>query len=383
MAAPSEKTEEKLEAKPAPVEKKVAPAVREKSKTTDEPWYKDRRKAMLAGGGAVALLAAVAAGTLMMGGGSGSSDEVLEIPDLNAADPTEIPVEGLGQLAEAERALAEEARTAGIPNAVVDNLVTATDQLAQQLEGLQALADDPAQAAAATSRVEEIKRTATAANVDFANALLQDANSKAQRISASVPAGNPSWQRLSAALAELRATVESSANMTDPVQALGVARTALAKSQAFAAALPAANAALAASKRSAEPLPQAPRAPTAATTAPTAAAPAATTATAATTPAATPSSSSSSGGVAAKRSQLSSIVSSGRSMAKQVIKMGDGGNATQKENARLAKNYDKYLANVGDSARGASTDRDFDELIKKANQTKAYIVFLHRQSSSQ
>jgi hypothetical protein len=70
-------------------------------------------------------------------------------------------------------------------------------------------------------------------------------------------------------------------------------------------------------------------------------------------------------------------------MAKQVIKMGDGGTATQKANAGLARNYDKYLANVADSARGASTERDYDELIKKANQTKAYIVFLHRQSSQE
>jgi hypothetical protein len=38
---------------------------------------------------------------------------------------------------------------------------------------------------------------------------------------------------------------------------------------------------------------------------------------------------------------------------------------------------------VADSARGANTDREVDELIKKANQTKAYIVFLHRQSSQE
>ena len=63
--------------------------------------------------------------------------------------------------------------------------------------------------------------------------------------------------------------------------------------------------------------------------------------------------------------------------------MGSGGTATQKANAQLAKNYDKYLANVGDSARGADSEREFEELIKKANQTKAYIVFLHRQSSQE
>jgi len=70
-------------------------------------------------------------------------------------------------------------------------------------------------------------------------------------------------------------------------------------------------------------------------------------------------------------------------MAKEVIRMGNGGTPTQKTNAGLAKNYDKYLANVADSARGASTDQEFDELIKKANQTKAYITFLHKQSSAE
>ena len=63
--------------------------------------------------------------------------------------------------------------------------------------------------------------------------------------------------------------------------------------------------------------------------------------------------------------------------------MGSNGTATQKANAQLARNYDKYLANVADSARGANSDREVDELIKKANQTKAYIVFLHRQSSQE
>ena len=63
--------------------------------------------------------------------------------------------------------------------------------------------------------------------------------------------------------------------------------------------------------------------------------------------------------------------------------MGSNGTATQKANAQLARNYDKYLANVADSARGANSDREVDELIKKANQTKAYIVFLHKQSSAE
>jgi len=352
---------------------KAPPVARGPAKAPSQPWYKDQRKAMLAGGGAIALVAAIAGGSFILRGGSSNEAPPLEIPDLNGTET--IPIEGLGQLAAAERALAEEARTAGASATAVNNLVIAGDQLDKQLVGLQALADDPAQTAAATARVNQMKSMATTANVEFANALLRDADARAQGLSANTPAA--SRQAVATALSDLRSSVGASANSTDPVQSLGAARDALGKSQAFAAAISGAYSALAASKRPTEQMPQTPRTATTSTTtnavAPTAQAPAA---------AAAPASSSSSTGVSAsKQSQLNSIVSSGRSLAKQVIRMGDGGTATQKENARLAKNYDKYLANVADSARGANSDREFDELIKKASQTKAYIVFLNKQSS--
>ena len=366
------------EAKPAAVAEPKAPPAKEKTpaaaketvKEASQPWFKDQRKAMLAGGGAVAILAAVAAGSFMLGGGSADDSAPLEIPDLNAAGA--IPIEGLGQLAAAERAFAEEARTAGAPATAVNDLVAANEQLDKQLAGLQPIADDPAQSDAATARVEEMKRTATAANVAFATALLRDAEARSQ----TVPA-NAQTPALRTALGDLRTSVEASASLTDPVQSLGAARDALTKSQAFGAALTTAYAQ--ASKRTAQPLPQAPKT---ATTAPTTTV-AAPSAPATTTASTTTTSSSSTGTTASKRSQLTSIVSSGRGMAKEVIRMGNNGTATQKANAQLAKNYDKYLANVADSARGANTDREVDELIKKANQTKAYIVFLHRQSSQE
>ena len=356
---------------PAAKEKATAPTPpREAAKDVSQPWYKDQRKAMLAGGGAIALLAAVAAGSFMLGGGGPDEGAPLEIPDLNEAGA--IPVEGLGQLAAAERAFADEARTAGAPANAVNDLVAANEQLDRQLAALQPLADDPAQAAAATARVEEMKRTATAANVSFATALLRDADARSQ----SLP-GNAQTPALRSALADLRTSVEASSNLTDPVQALAAARDALAKSQAFGAALTTAYAQ--ANKRTNQPMPQAPRTATTGAPGPVAAPSAPTAA-----PVATPTTTSSSAPASAsKRGQLSSIVTSGRSMAKEVIRMGNNGTATQKANAGLARNYDKYLANVADSARGANTDREYDELIKKANQTKAYIVFLHRQSSQE
>jgi serine/threonine protein kinase len=349
--------------KPEPIAEQKKPVVPPpKAKEPADKWYKDPRKAMLAGGGAVALVAALAAGTFMMKGGSGESGAPLEIPDLNGSES--IPVEGLGQLIAAERSLADDARTAGAPATAVNDLVTASGQLDQQLAGLQALADDPAQAAAATTRVEQMKRTATSANVAFATALLRDADAKAQ----SLPR-NAQSPPVTSTLAELRTSVESSASNTDPVQSLGAARDALAKSQAFSAAITGAYTALAANKAKTEKLPQAPRATTAVTTT-TTAAPVATTTTTASS-----STSSSSAPSASKQAQVNSIVSSGRALAKQVMASGN------KENARLAKNYDKYLAEVANSARGARTDAEMDRLIKEATQTKAYLVFLQRQSS--
>jgi non-specific serine/threonine protein kinase len=349
---------------PEPVveqKKQVAAPVR--AKEPADKWYKDPRKAMLAGGGAVALVIGLAAGTYMLGGGANESGAPLEIPDLNASET--IPVEGLGQLIAAERTLADDARTAGAPATAVNDLVAAGGQLDQQLAGLQAIAEDPAQSAAATARVEQMKRTATSANVAFATALLRDADAKAQ----SLPR-NAQSPAVTSTLAELRTSVESSSSSTDPVQSLGAARDALAKSQAFSAAITGAYTALAANKAKAEKLPQAPKPTTAVTATTTAVTPTAP------TPTTTASTSSSSAGPSAsKQAQVNSIVSSGRALAKQVMRSGN------KENAALAKNYDKYLAEVGNSARGARTDAEMDRLIKQANQTKAYLVFLQRQSS--
>ncbi len=61
--------------------------------------------------------------------------------------------------------------------------------------------------------------------------------------------------------------------------------------------------------------------------------------------------------------------------------MGSGGTAAQKANAKLAKGYESYFANLSDSLRGARTDRELDQLLKQANQTKAYVDFLYKQSS--
>ena len=60
-------------------------------------------------------------------------------------------------------------------------------------------------------------------------------------------------------------------------------------------------------------------------------------------------------------------------MAKQAM------HSSNRQNADMAKNYDKYLKTLKESIRGVQSDKEADKLIKQANQTKAYIQFLIRQ----
>ena len=64
----------------------------------------------------------------------------------------------------------------------MNGLVAAGEQLDKQLLELQRFWTTRRRPRAATARTDEMKRTATAANVEFANALLRDAEARAQRI---------------------------------------------------------------------------------------------------------------------------------------------------------------------------------------------------------
>ena len=317
--------------KAAPEPKKAPAVVPAEAKERGAPWYKQPRVAALGGGAGV--LAIIGAGFLLFGR-SNSDDNVYDaIPALTEAGPIPLAMTDIVAIAADERALASEAKTAGAPATAVNGLVAAGEQLDKQLVELRSLLDDPAQAAAANTRTEEIKRAATAANVEFANALLRDAEARAQRLPTPASAAGRS---ASSALAELRTSVQASASATDPVRSRAAARDALAKSPAVMAAHPAAAAsAQIASKKVDERL-----APAASPTMPrqttTAAQVAPTTATAA--PAATSASAAPS---ASKIAQIRSVISNGRSKAKQVIAMGSSGSGTRASNAKLARNYEK------------------------------------------
>jgi hypothetical protein len=337
----------------APPATKVRPKKADPAKESAEPWYKKQRSALLAGGGAIAALAAVGGGFLLSGKGGGGDNAFDVIPALTTASTEPVALADVVGIAADERALADEARKA------------AGDQLDKQLVELRPLLDDPAQAAAASARANEMKSTAAAANAAFAAALLQDAEARAQRLSSEAASG-PAGARLRSALEGLRASVQASANSADPVQSLAAARDALGKSEIYAATLLAASSTQIAAKRPTAPLTPLPQRPQAT---PIQAAPMA----ASTAPAPVS---------ANKAAQVRSVIASGRSRAKQVIAMGSSGSETRKANAKLAKNYDKYLASLSDSMRGARTDREVDQLLKQANQTKAYVDFLYKQSSA-
>ena len=49
------------------------------------------------------------------------------------------------------------------------------------------------------------------------------------------------------------------------------------------------------------------------------------------------------------------------------------------QNVQLAKNYDSYLKTLKASMGGIHSEKEAQKLLKQANQTRAYIVFLNRQ----
>ncbi len=344
---------------------KTAKPAKDAAKAPTQNWLKSRG-ALIAGGSVAALLVAVAAGSLMFkGGGSPDNVEIASdpIPDLGGSGSMAVIGADAAGLAPAARSFAEEARTAGAPATAVSALVAASDQLDQQSQGLRTLLADPTQEAAATARADEMKRIATSGYVEFANALLRDADARSQSLTSSVPRAN--IVRTRSALSSLRSVVQASAEATDPAQSLSAARDALAKSQAFGASLHAAM------RHVSDALPETPRTVVATATPLTPAVVATPAPTVTATPASTV------GVSPAKMRQFNATVDEARGMAKRVIASG----GATKANVQLAKNYDKYLGTLKDSMRGAKNDRDADRLIKQANQTKAYISFLVKQSS--
>jgi predicted Ser/Thr protein kinase len=358
------------------------------SGTAAKPKDAKKPSPVLIGGVAAALVAVVGGWTLL--GRDGRSTDAL--PGTEQAVASGSAASSLSMLAAATKALADDATKAGVPLETVTGLSQASEQLAKQYQSLQAISADPAQAAAVRQRDTEMRQLATRATAEFTAGLLRDVEAKAKRLSAAVPWADPSRNAaanqpqdrqqvagdLRTAMDQLRFAADAVSKANSPGQAIDYARMALSQSQNFtSASLVAYNkaeTAMAAAPPQTEVVRPtavapvaAPAARTAARQAPTVAAEAASSATSL-----SPS----------KIGQIDSIVADGRSMAKQVIRMGKGSSDGQlKANAKLAKTYDDNLATIKASARGIGSDREADKLIAQAKQTRAYVQFLLNQSS--
>jgi non-specific serine/threonine protein kinase len=371
----------KVTAPPEPIIPPVAPLAvkdaaveplnrgRQKPTVPASPPAGKRRSPLLIGGG-IAALVVVAAGWALLGQNN-AKDRVGGplVPSSGSAAATgTATTAGVETLAATTNSLANDARTAGAPGSIVDRLAAAGDELGKQFAALQALAGDPTKAAEARSAAEGMKQLAFSTDVEFANALLSDSETKARRLAAN---GNASG--VQAALEGVRSAAKAAAAATDPGQALAAARDALVQSQTFAAAVASAARQQSVTERADIELAKAAKAAatakaqrTTVTTIAPVAAPIAPVATAASTAA----------GSAAKIRQLQSIVDDGRAMASQVIRKGTP------ENVQLARGYDRYLTTLRDSSRGVRSDRDADRMIGQAKQTRAYLQYLVKQTAA-
>jgi non-specific serine/threonine protein kinase len=359
---------------------------------------KKRLSPALVGGAAAALLVVGAGGWALLGSRDDAAADALE--SSASSSGASVSVSDVSMLAPATKALADEASKAGAPVSAVTDLTAASDQLTQLYQRLQALARDPAQAAAVSQREAEMRQLTTSAVGNFSVAMLRDAEAKVERLSAAAPWADPRNANAAAreperrqqlandlrtSLVQLRSVADAASKATSPPQAIDYARLALAQSQNFTAASLTAykeqETALASgageankvekrpAEAVAEPSQRRPLAPQAAK------------------PVIASSASSATSLSPGKIGEINSIVDDGRSMAKQVIRMGKrpGSNAqsTQvlKANAELARTYDQNLAALKNSARGVNSDREADRLIAQAKQTRAYVQFLLNQSN--
>jgi serine/threonine protein kinase len=71
--------------------------------------------------------------------------------------------------------------------------------------------------------------------------------------------------------------------------------------------------------------------------------------------------------------QFNSTIDDARSQARDVMRSGHG------QSVQLAKNYDQYLKTLKDSMRGIHNEKEAQKLLRQAQQTRQYVVFLQRQ----
>ncbi|HEX8057760.1 MAG TPA: serine/threonine-protein kinase [Novosphingobium sp.] len=340
-------------------------------------------------GGVAVLAAGLGGGWYLLNGKSQTAASDAVSPVAGAPQPgatasaVPINVSDSTGFAQTLQALADQARQSGAPADAVNALAATAAQVGQ-------------------SGQADIPGLAKNASTSFAQALLGDADRRAQRIARQLPWADP--RRPNAARAEgperrgvharllqssgaLSAAVQAAGNATDPGQAMASAQAALSSwrsfvsAQAKAAATSPSIAADQTGMNSGEVA--APASAPAATVEPP------------TSTAQNVSTGKAQGVSAGKAQQLAGIVSSSREIAQKVIRMGRSARSnprgsddekanyrTLQQNMQSAQGYLTYLNTLTNSMRGAKTDHDADRLVAQGEQTKRYLQLMESRSSA-
>ncbi len=356
------------------------------------------KRPLLIGGAAVGAVLLVAGGYVATRGATDAKLDPAGATQVEAAPIAVVEVNNTADLVNAVQGLADAARNANAPAAAVRDIATAATNLAGLSSGLGAITDQTAKAA----RTAEMETLARSASAVFANALLRDADARSQKLRRDLPWADPfkpnaargesaARQKLAndvrIARSRIAAAAAAAGSATLPAAAITSAQQALAASGSFAAAIyravrsgPAVEAQKAVASQTVIAAP--------------------TTAAAAAAVVTTPTSDRAPAGSASdlfpqKYRSFGATVSSARSIAANVIRLGNGpepgkeasdsdkeGYRIRQSNVKTAKDYVRYLDTLANSMRGVRTEREVDQLIASANQTKTYLNAIQSRSQA-
>lgn len=344
-----------------------------------------RNKGLLAAGVAAAVLAVGAGAWNLLprsdqGANGASSEEIIDtsLPVASYSGPD------TGMFAAGLKSLADDARAADAPVAASEALAAASEKLGGDQAQVQTLLGDAQRSGEAATLQASMNQLAMSSDKAFASALAQDAAARRQRLAGTAPwtaqsgaipgsaAERTYLSRLNDQWTALQTAAQTVAAATDGSASSATARELLGRYRALRSTLASVPAAKLAAQA------ETPKAavPKAVTRKPavTAAAPAAASAPA---PVVAPAAASSENASAAKLGEMNGIIDEARGMARQVMRADRG------ENGRLARGYDDYLKVLKRSARTARTNAQADTIITSAKRTRAYLVFLVKQTQAQ
>jgi len=285
-------------------------------------------------------------------------------------------------LSEALLALANEARNAGVSNALAAKLDKAAEKLTADYEGLAAMAQDKSGTDALKDGMEEMQGFASSTLADFGGGLLGEAQSRGRDLARKAP-----WTAPGGAAPTGADERKVAAQLTQTRNALATSSGAIKEAASFDEALEASRTALkdyagfAAANNQAARLAKVTDKTTVVAADPTVA-PTANAEPAQFDP-------------ASKIKQFDAIMASSREMANKVIGMGGdkkpGSKASdaekanwelRRDNAGRAKDYMAYLDKLSGDIRSAESAAVANDVLAQANKYKGYLVVLLSRSTA-